>query len=125
MPRQHQIAVERRRRATIDFRHAIRTDPLNVVRFADHHAAQGIAMAVDVFGDAVQHDICAQLQHMLYRGRRKSSVYNDPDLISRQVFDCPNICDLHHRIIGGLKIDHLGVGADGSLYCLQITGIHA
>ena len=122
---QHQIAVEGRGRAAVDLGHAVGADQPDVVRPADDHAAQGVAVAVDVLGDAVQHDIGAQLQHMLHRGRGERAVHHHPDVGSGDVLDGPDVRHLHHGIVGGLEIDHLGVGPDGGLHGLQVAGVHA
>ena len=122
---QYQIAVEGRGRAAIDLRHGVAADQAHIGSGADHNAAQRIAVAVDVLGDAVQDHVRAQLQHVLNGRRCKGSVHHHADILAGDCLDSRNVRHLDHGVVGGLEINHLGVGLDGGLQCLQIGGIHA
>ena len=121
---QDKIAVERRGRAAVELCHGTAANLRNIGGSAHNNAAQGIAVTVDVLGDAVQHKVSAELENVLNRRRREGRVHDHANVLSGNRLDGGNVRDLYYGVVGRLEINHLGVGLDGSLQRLKVGGVH-
>ena len=82
------------------------------VLFADYHARDHVAMAVEVLGRAVDHHVGAPAQRLLQIRRAEGVVHDDPDLGVEGVGrlgDQLNVQQLQRGVAGGLEVDHLGL----------------
>ena len=73
---QRQPGVERTHAAAGDIFQPNKPSLVDKLLLADDNAANHVPVAVDVFSDAVHHDVCAQLQRLLTVGRHKGVIHH-------------------------------------------------
>ena len=90
----------------------------------DHRAAQQVAVAADVLGQAVDHHVHAQIQRIGVVGGGKGIVHKNLRAVA--VGDLRHLRQIHQHhggIGGGLYVDDLGVWLDEGLQLLQMIGL--
>ena len=92
---------------------------------AQHHSAQGSALAVDVFGRGMDHDMGAELHRSLQDGRGEGVVYRQ----QRSAFlgdpgHRLQVDDRKRRIGRGLQEQQLGVGPHGRPPLVDVFAVH-
>ena len=100
---------------------------LNEFPGAHDKAGDDIAVAVDVLGGAVDHDVGAQAQGTLQVGRAEGVVRHHLDGGVIGVGRLGHRLDVHDfqiGVAGGLKVDHLGLGRQGLLHVFHVGHVH-
>lgn len=111
---QHQEGGERRQRRAGEVAQALQADRVDVLLAADHRAGEQVAVAAQVLGGRVQHDVGAVLQRPLQH-RRGEGVVDDGQeaLAARDGRDGGNVDQPQVGVGRRLEIDRAGLGADG------------
>src|SRR6059058_889183 len=101
-------------------------DPLGeVVGVHDHHSADHVAVAVQVFGGRVKHDVGAQLERPLEAGRREGVVHDAPRVgVMRDLAHGLEVAQPHHRVGRRLGVDQPGAGRHGRGDVAGVSSIH-
>src|SRR5579859_2718549 len=80
----------------------------------DDCATNPVAVAVQIFGGAVQNEVRAQLERALEVRAHKSVVNRHQDaMLARQFCHGSDIRNLHEGVGGGFNVNQAGIGMDG------------
>ena len=96
-----------------------------VVAVHDHHPPHHVAVAVQVLGGRVQHDVGAELERALEAGRREGVVHDQQGARPlRDVGRRPEVAQPHHRVRGRFGEEHPGRGCDGRRDGVRVGAVH-
>ena len=94
-------------------------------RDRDQQAAHHVAVAVQVLGGGVEHDVGAVLERPLEERRGEGVVHREEVPVGLgQVADRGEIDQVHHRVGGRLAVDHAGGGGERALHVAHLAHVH-
>ncbi len=103
----------------------LRTDLIQIFRFADDGAAHGVTVAVDILCKALDSEVRAKLDRPLVEGRGKGIVHTEERTVPMgDLRDGGNVRDHQGGVARRFYMNELGVGADGRLHIGGIGSIH-
>ncbi|MNE47076.1 hypothetical protein D3C80_1414540 [compost metagenome] len=103
---------------------AFETNPVHQCLAPYHKACSDIAMATEVLGRRMHHQVSTQLQRTLQVGRAEGVVDHHLDVVLvRKCCHGGDIGHLHVRVGRGFEVDHPGPIADRSGHRLQIAHV--
>lgn len=85
------------------------------------------AVAIEVLGSAVDHQVSTQIQRILEIGRRKGAVHDHSDagVLMYRLGDGGNVADLQGGVGRSFNIHQRGVRLDSLFHFLDLSGVHA
>ena len=85
------------------------------------------AVAIEVLGSAVDHQVSTQIQRILKVGGRKGAVHDHSDagVLMYRLGDSGNVADLQGGVGRSFNIHQRGVRLDSLFHFLDLSGVHA
>ena len=94
-------------------------------RAGHQQAAHHVAVAVEVLGGGVEHDVGAVLERPLEERRGEGVVHHEEVAVRLgEVADGGEVDQVHHRVGGRLAVDHAGGGRERALHVGHVAHVH-